>query len=167
MREGEVAQLRWMRALAGILMLGGCATVGKDGATYLVSVGEVTLGLDEQMKAFSFDTWGVRFNAVCHVPPGWTITAGGGVTPDGEFGGHGSNGITWYNDPSPAELKDIVLITLGGPMQADDILDTAGDGLIPATFRGSAMIETDDGERAEVLTIRNVHLTPARHCPRG
>ncbi len=158
---------RWISALPLVLALGGCATAATEGTTYLVSIGDITLGRDEQMKAFSFATWGVRFEAVCHVPQGWTITAGGGVTPDGELGGHGSNGISWYREPSPAELKDLALITQYGPVQAEDELDEGGHVVIPATFNGSATIETDDGDRTQRLTDRNIRLRAASRCPRS
>jgi hypothetical protein len=131
--------------------------------TYLLSLAGIALKRGESIEGFSIDTWGVDFAAVCRIPSGWRIKAGGAATPDGELSGEGSQGATWFNRSSPGELRAFVLVTLSGPVQRADIRDATG--VVPATFEGHARISTDDGTRRARLGYRNVRLTPARHCP--
>jgi len=127
--------------------------------TYLLSVGGFPLHHNELIERFSFSTWGVRFDAVCRIPNGWTIKAGSCATLDGVLEGEGSLGATWFGQPNPPPLRNLVLVTLYDSIQRQDL------GPVPATFKGLASIETDDGKRTAALSYRNVTLTPARHCP--
>jgi len=107
----------------------------------------------------------VTFDAVCHIPPGWTIKAGGSATPEGVLEGEASLGTTWLSAKSSPELKDFVLVTLYDPVQPRD--KPTKDGVVPATFKGHAHIENEDddaGKRAR-LTAANVSLKPASRCP--
>lgn len=131
--------------------------------TYLLSIGNIPLRGGESMESFSIKTWGVTFSAVCRIPPGWRIKAGGSATPNAEIEGQGSQGATWFNQSSPGELKRFVLVTLYAPVQRQDI--GAPDKGIPATFKGSVTINTDDRDVLRPLTYRNVTLTLARRCP--
>ena len=56
-----------------------------------------------------------------------------------------------------------MLVTLYAPVQRADI-GTSDNG-IPATFKGTATISTDDGDVSRALSYRNITLTPARRCP--
>ncbi|MGH6613539.1 hypothetical protein [Sphingomonas sp.] len=133
--------------------------------TYLLSIGAIPLKDTQSIQAFSIETWGVEFKSVCHIPPGWRIKAGGSATPNGELGGVGSQGATWFNHGTPKELRNLVLVTLYDRVQQDDIHSADGSGLVPATFKGYATISTDDGEQKLPLTYKNVTLVPARQCP--
>jgi hypothetical protein len=63
------------------------------------------------------------------------------------------------------ELKNLVLLTLYEPVQARDIkLDDKGS-LIPATFKGEAVVTTNDEEKKVKLTTANVRLVRAARCP--
>ncbi|THD35742.1 MAG: hypothetical protein E7773_10380 [Sphingomonas sp.] len=130
---------------------------------YLLSIGQIALRDTESIEAFSIKTWGVEFNAVCRIPGGWRIKAGNSATPDGEIDGEGSQGATWFNQSSPKELRAFLLVTLYAPVQAQDI-GSPNNG-IPATFKGTATISTDDGDVKRALTYKNITLTPARRCP--
>lgn len=131
--------------------------------TYLVSVVGVPLKPDERIESFSFETWGVTFRAVCSVPPGWRITAGGRATPDGVLQGEGSHGATWFSQSDPKPLKRFVLVTLYAPVQERDIVWE--NGKVPATFSGNATIATVDDDEIQVpLTSANIRLTPADRC---
>lgn len=150
-------------ALAALALAAAPAPVDHP-RTYLLSVGGVALKDSESIQAFSIETWGVEFAAVCRIPSGWRIKAGSSATPNGELSGAGSQGATWFNHASPKELRMFVLVTLYGPVQRADIHDGRG-GVEPATFSGYATLSTDDGTRRARLTYRNVRLTPARRCP--
>lgn len=128
--------------------------------TFLVSVVGLPLKSGESVESFAFSTWGVEFQAVCKIPGGWRIKAGNSATPDGVLEGEGSQGATWFNRSNPAELHHVALITLYAPIQRSDVRNGPD-----ATFKGTATVSTDNGEKKVRLTYSNVQLTPARHCP--
>jgi hypothetical protein len=140
--------------------------------TYLASIVELPVGRNEQVRSFSFETWGVVFDAVCHIPPGWRIKAGSSATPNGVLEGDGSQGATWFNRGSPGGLADLILLRLSGPVQRRNRHDGRG-GLVPATFNGYVSLSTDGNDDVrKPLTYRNVRLGRARRClavraPRG
>lgn len=148
-----------------LLVMPGAASAADHPRTYLLSVIGLPVKPTVSVTAFSFETWGVEFNAVCSIPSGWRIKAGSSATPNGELGGEGSQGATWFNQRNPKGLKDFVLVTLYAPVQRADVKTENGSGLVPATFKGFATLETDDGDRRVPLTFRNVMLTPSRACP--
>jgi hypothetical protein len=129
---------------------------------YLLSIGSIPLKDSESIEAFQLETWGVEFRSVCRIPGGWRIKAGSSATPHGELSGEGSQGATWFNQGTPKELQGLVLVTLYGPVQQKDI--GSPDNGIPATFKGSATISTDDGDVQRALTYKNIILTPAQRC---
>lgn len=131
--------------------------------TYLVSIGRIPLKDTESVEGFAIKTWGVEFRSVCRIPSGWRIKAGSSATPNGDLEGEGSQGATWFNAPSPKELRNFVLIALYAPVQRATI--KSGNGEVPATFMGTATISTDDGDVKRELSYRNITLTPASRCP--
>ena len=133
--------------------------------TYLASITGIPLKPGDSIDGFSISTWGVTFNAVCHIPNGWTIKAGGSATPDGVLEGEASLGVTWLRQPSPKQLHDLVLVTLYEPVQRRDVGKVDGPVYIPATFKGNARLWADDTERKVPLSYANVRLTPANRCP--
>ena len=132
--------------------------------TYLLSIGNLPLKAGESVEKFEFSTWGIEFDAVCHIPPGWRITAGSSATPNGSLAGSGSQGATWFNESSPPELRHMVLVTLYANIQRADLRTPDGSGVVPATFAGQATISTDDGERKVRLSYKNITLIPAVRC---
>ena len=129
---------------------------------YLLSVVGLPTRDTQSVKAFSFNTWGVEFKSVCHIPGGWRIKAGSSATSNGELTAEGSQGATWFNQSRPRELRAFVLVTLFAPVQRLD--RTSGSGVVPATFNGYATLETDDGDQRVSLDYRNIRLTPASTC---
>jgi hypothetical protein len=123
----------------------------------------IPLNRDEALEAFTFETWGVRFRAVCHIPPGWTIKAGGSLSPEGTFEGKGSQGITWYRHATPEDFVALVIVDLYGPVRLHDLHQH--DRVIPAMFKGYATVSTDDGDRKIPLNAGNIRLSAARRCP--
>jgi hypothetical protein len=142
------------------LMLAATVSPQKHPKTFLVSVIGFPLKSGESVESFTISTWGVEFQAVCKIPGGWRIKAGSSATPDGVLEGEGSQGATWFNRRSPEELRYIALVTLYEPIQRSDVRNGPD-----ATFKGTATVSTDNGEKKVRLTYRNVQLTPARHCP--
>ncbi|MBX9795900.1 hypothetical protein [Sphingomonas sp.] len=154
-----------MKKLFSILLLMPAAASAADHPrTYLLSVVGLPVKDTQSVSAFSFDTWGVEFNSICHIPGGWRIKAGSSATPNGELAGEGSQGATWFNQRNPMELRSFVLVTLYAPVQRTDAMSASGSGT-PATFKGIATVETDEGEKHIPLTYRNITLTPALACP--
>jgi len=153
------------RLLPLLLLLPGPAFAVDHPRTYLLSINGLPVKGTGSVKAFSIDTWGVEFNSVCRIPTGWRITAGSSATPNGELAGEGSQGATWFNERGPKALHAFVLVTLYAPVQRTDVKTADRSGLVPATFKGFATVETDDGEKRFPLTFRNITLTPAVACP--
>lgn len=152
-----------MKALLPLaLLLVGAAPVDHP-RTYLLSIGRIPLKDTESIEAFSIKTWGVQFRSVCRIPGGWRIKAGSSATPNGEIEGEGSQGATWFKHGSPKELQAFLLVTLYAPVQRADI-GSPNNG-VPATFKGTATIITDNGDVQRPLTYRNITLTAARSCP--
>jgi hypothetical protein len=131
--------------------------------TYLLSIERIPLKPTESVEAFSIKTWGVEFKSLCSIPSGWRIRAGSSATSDGDLQGEGSQGATWFNTASPKELRNFVLITLYAPVQRADI--GSSDNGVPATFKGTATVSTDEGNMQHTLSYRNIALVPARRCP--
>ena len=147
-----------------ILLTSGLVQIDRPNS-YLVSIADIPLEANESIEGFTLSTWGARFSMVCQIPAGWTIKAGGSLTPEGVLEGQGSLGTSWFAETSPPELHEFALVTLYGPVQRDAANSSDGSGGVPATFAGSATISTDDGERQVALTTDNVRLTPADRCP--
>ena len=148
------------------LILSAAAPVSTDQpVTYLASVTDIPLRKDDRVQGFSIATWGVTVNAVCHVPLGWTITAGGGGVPEGVLAGEGSMGATWLSEASPKALRDLFLVTLVEPVQRRDAGKEGASFFVPATFKGHAFLWRDDKLHKVRLSYANVRLTPASACP--
>ncbi len=148
-----------MKALAALLLLAAAPAPVDHPRTYLVSIVNIPLKPTERFSAFSISTWGASFNAVCRIPGGWTVKAGGDATPEGVLEGNASVGATWLVDKDAKELRNFVLVTLDGPVQRHNI------GAVPATFKGHVVIETADKSRRVRLTFANLSLKPASRCP--
>lgn len=140
------------------LLLVGAAPVDQS-TSYLLTLGHIPITDMESIEAFSIQTWGVTFKSVCHIPGGWRIKAGNSATPEGELDGEGSQGATWFSQSSPDELSAFVLVELTGPVQRND------SGPVPATFKGTATINTDKGDVQRPLTYKSITLVPASRCP--
>ena len=153
-----------MKSFLPLLLLATlpAAAVAREDAprTYLASIVDLPLGRDGSLESFSFDTWGVEFVTVCKIPNGWRIKVGSSLTPNGTLAGEGSQGVTWFRDRDPIELRELVLVRLTGAVQEADIKNGQ-----PATFEGEATISTDDGDAIVPLSNANVWLTTASKCP--
>ena len=154
-----------MNALLAVIFLLGAAAPVDHGHTYLLSIGGIPLKDAQSISAFTIKTWGVEFKSVCRIPRGWRIKAGSSATPNGDLTGQGSQGATWFSRGNPEALRNFVLVTLYGQVQREDVRSVDGSGLVPATFKGYATIETDDGERKIPLTYKNITLAPTARCP--
>lgn len=130
--------------------------------TYLASLTNLPLRSGERLESFSIETWGVTFNAVCQIPAGWRIKAGGSAAPDGIVEGESTQGTTRLADL--AALDNLVLLTLWEPIQDREIRDRTG-GVTPATFTGKAIVMGPSAGREVTLSARNIRLVPAAGCP--
>lgn len=131
--------------------------------TYLISLHGYELRDTEHISQFFISTWGVQFLSVCRIPSGWRIAAGSSATSDGILTGEGSQGITWFNNGNPAELRAFALVKIVGPVVWTE--QQSEHGIIPATFSGHVKIETDDGPRTVSIDQENISLRPAIRCP--
>ncbi|MDR3508235.1 MAG: hypothetical protein P4L64_10095 [Caulobacteraceae bacterium] len=154
-----------MTVLFALVLSATAPTLVDHPKTYLASITGIPLKPGERIKGFSISTWGVTFSAVCQIPPGWTIKAGGSATPEGVLNGEASLGTTWLSQPSPKPLHDLILLTLVEPVQRRDVGKVGGPVYIPATFKGKARLDDGDRERKVSLNYANIQLTPALGCP--
>ena len=154
-----------MTLLLPLILLASAAVQADRPENYLVSVVDVPLEAGESIEAFTVATWGVTFQTVCAIPSGWTIKAGGSLTPEGVMEGEGSLGISWLPESSPPELKEFALVALYGPVANTALIDPDHSGGVPATFSRSATVSTEDGEKRVALTAENIRLRPADRCP--
>jgi hypothetical protein len=133
---------------------------------FLLSLRDLPVDTESYVNEFSIDTWGVTTLATCHIPSGWTITAGSSADPSGRISGAGSLGVTWLDHARVSQLRSLVLVRLYGSVQRRTLV--SGTGEVPATFRGHVTIGRyggDDKDRKVRLSWRNVSLTPAKQCP--
>ena len=136
--------------------------------TYVASIVRLNLGPREYVDSFAIKTWGVTFNAVCRIPPGWRIKAGRSAAPDGELTGEGTQGATFLGHHDVSKLHALVLLTLSGSVQQTDLGNPDHGSGEPATFKGPASVGTYGGDgpgRTIPITFANVRLEPATRCP--
>ena len=160
--------LSLLSAVAALPPSASASPPAEQGGTYLLSITGIQIDENEYVDRFTLATWGVHFLSVCHLPPGWSITAGKSAAPDGAIEGEASHGVTFLDRHRLSELHGLALVRLYEGVRRSDIRATA-DGHMPATFAGDAGIGTygrDDGPRRQVrLTYANLRLTPAAACP--
>ena len=131
--------------------------------TFLLSIDALQIGPQESLTELEMDTWGVRFRAVCHIPQGWRVEAGGNATPEGRLIGRATHGVTRLGRDRLHELRNLVLVDIDGAVRMTDTL--VENGVIPATFKGWARISGQEGRSVD-LTRANLRLRPASSCPR-
>ena len=106
---------------------------------------------------------------MCSVPPGWTMTAGSSASPDGKIAGEASQGVTFLDRSRLGRLESLVLVSMFGEVQREDVGKFGSDNYLPATFKGKATVGTygldEDRSREIALTWENVRLVPAANCP--
>ena len=117
------------------------------------------------MYEFSFETWGVEFLAVCHIPQGWRIEGGGGPTFEGVLKGRGSLGATWLDKSSLKSLRNLALVSMFAPVRRVAVKDSGGNIIEPVTFKGRAKVSGSGDDRTIALSEANMRLTPAKSCP--
>jgi hypothetical protein len=76
-----------MKLLLPLILIASAPFQIEPAETYLLSVVDVPLTANESIEKFTLSTWGVTFSAVCEIPSGWTIRAGGSLTPEGVLEG--------------------------------------------------------------------------------
>jgi hypothetical protein len=132
--------------------------------SYLVSLSGLKLGDNEYVDTFDISTWGVGFEAVCHFPPGWTLTVGRTAALDGTLSGQASHGVAFLDREHLKELRGLVLVTFDGPIRRGPGRPGVGP---PPTFAGSAHVGSygDKGARTVAIEYMNVALKPSARCP--
>jgi hypothetical protein len=151
-----------MKALF-LIALATAQNAGEQPRTFLAFIDGLAIGPQESLVDFELETWGVDFQAICHIPSGWRVEAGGNATPEGMLRARGTHGVTWLGQGHLRELQNFVLVTVHGPIRHAD--PEVQGGVVPATFKGRANIHGDQARTVEI-THENVRLIPANGCPR-
>lgn len=100
----------------------------------LLSFRDLPVPENGYLASFSIDTWTVRVLAVCHLPPGWTITAGMSANFSGVLSGHGSHGATFLSRDQLHRLDNMLLVEVTEYAAKEEVLP--GGGKRPASFDG-------------------------------
>jgi hypothetical protein len=138
----------------------------KASADALVSLEGIELERDGYVSAFSIDTWDVRILAVCHLPLGWSITAGRNVGFDGHVAGEASGFALNLNAAQLGELRDLFLIeTPDFAREKSPTEPPMFSGAITlGSYRNSGNPEAND--QTVSLAESNIVLRPATECPK-
>jgi len=148
--------------IAAFAVLVGSQGQAAVSQSYLASIEGIQLNAGEGIASFKLQTWGVVFRAVCHIPYDWEVTAGS-MGPGGRLEGTAGHGAAWIRAGNGRTLHPLVLVTMTGGIQKNDV--RIPGGVIPATFSGIASVESGERVRKVRLTYANVRLVPAKHCP--
>lgn len=151
--------------LLSVALSAGVSGSANFDTTYLASITGLSIASDEYVEEFSIDTWGVRLLAVCRIPPGWTITAGGSAAQDGIMSGGGNHNVTFLDRARLDQLHGLVLLRLSGPIRMEEVRSSSA--IVPATFSGMVRVGTYGSDKSRELRLdhTNVSLTPAIACP--
>jgi hypothetical protein len=136
------------------------------GNTELLSIHNISLPNNGYIAGFQIDTWGVRVLAVCHLPSGWTITAGKSADPTGILSGEASLGVTDIADGNSAQLSELFLVEVEDDREREEPIP---NGVRPARFSGRLTVGTygqHDPDWHDVpLTSANLTRDTATKCP--
>lgn len=157
-----------LRSMPVLLALVGSALPSAADASELLSIRGITLPEHGYVKAFRIETWDVKVLAVCRLPGGWTITAGKSADPSGILAGEASLGVTWLNNQSLDQLRQLFLIEVSGYQERELPMPNVPGGVFPATFSGKLVVGTygnhDDAHEVPI-TPANLFREPATRCP--
>ena len=142
------------------------ARPGFAAATQLLSIVGLGIPAGRYVSSFDIQTWGVRVLAVCHIPPGWTVSGGQDADPGGTLSGSASEGVTFLDPSHLGDLNGLFLVEVADVHAAQG--DLAKDGwYLPPTFDGKIEIgrygnDTDTSPRR--LVPSNIALVAAARC---
>ena len=121
----------------------------------------------QYIAAFNIKTWAVKVLAVCHIPAGWTISAGENASSEGVLSGSAGEGVAFIDAGALAELNNLFLVQVTD-YQQEDRGDCARN-CTPATFSGDLSIGTYGVDGVPDTKLRlspaNIRLTSTAKCP--
>ena len=120
----------------------------------------------QYIASFDIKTWGVRVIAVCHIPGGWTISAGKNANPEGVLSGSAGEGVAFLDSESLHQLTDFFLVQVDDyhPVDRGDCTKNC----TPASFAGDFYIGeygSEDQPRPQRVLPSNIRLDVASRCP--
>jgi hypothetical protein len=152
---------RSISSMAFAAITAGSTWSAEATAAQLLSIATVELGPKEYIAAFQIDTWGIYPLAVCHIPAGWSLTAGTDGSPIGALSGSAGVGLAFLSGKQIPQLRDLFLIV--DPVPVENPPPT-----VPPTFDGKVYVGTygsDSTPSLRALKPTNIELTPAQRCP--
>jgi hypothetical protein len=122
----------------------------------------------QYMSGFDIRTWGVRVLAVCHIPGGWTISAGKNANPEGELYGSAGEGAAFLDSGNLHQLTDLFLVQVDDYHPSDT--GNCAKSCTPASFSGNFYIgeygiNAEDEPIPRRVLPTNIRLSPAARCP--
>src|ERR1039458_10782265 len=118
-----------LRSMPVLLALVGSALPSVADSSELLSIRGITLPEHGYVKAVRIETWDVKVLAVCRLPGGWTITAGKSADPSGILAGEASLGVTWLNNQSLDQLRQLFFIEGSGYQERELPMPNVLDGV--------------------------------------
>jgi hypothetical protein len=120
----------------------------------------------QYIASFDIKTWGVRVIAVCHIPGGWTISAGKNANPEGVLSGSAGEGAAFLDSESLHQLTDFFLVQVDDyhPIDRGDCTKNC----TPASFAGDFYIGeygSEDQPKPQRVLPSNIRLDAASRCP--
>jgi hypothetical protein len=113
------------------------------------------------------DTFGVNGISLCHLPPGWKLTAGRFSDPSGTLDAEASLGVSWLDRDRWTELDGLFHVEIDDYRKTDR--PTSGGGSLPASFKETLTLGTYGADpvdwREIVIKPSNATRKPAERCP--
>ncbi len=157
---------RVSRYVVLLVLLGLSSMPAAAAERALLSIRGIVLPDNGYVGYFDVKTWGVKVISVCHLPPGWTMTAGKSADPSGVLSGQASLGVTFLNLTDLHELDGLFLIETDSYREKDQPNQFGGN--LPASFNGVVGIGTYGQHDLDVhdvpLTASNFVHEPAERC---
>jgi hypothetical protein len=133
----------------------------------LLSIQGISLGEKEYVAGFNLTTWRVEVLAVCHFPPGWTITAAMAASPDGGLQGGIGDTVAALDRTRLGQLQRLFLVKIEDYHEQERVFPSGGG--TPPTFVGTISIGAYGPDepilRSVPIGASNLVREPATRCP--
>ena len=120
----------------------------------------------QYIASFDIKTWGLRVIAVCHIPDGWTASAGKNAGPEGVLSDTAGEGVAFLVTERLHQLTNFFLVQVDNYHPNDR--GGCAKNCTPASFAGDFYIGeygSEDQPRPQRVLLSNIELEAAARCP--
>ena len=144
-----------------------CALPLPAPAAQLLSITNLDLAENEFVASLQIKTWDVKILSVCHLPPGWIVSAGQNSSSDGQLSGSGDMVSAFLDKAHLGELDGLVLVKAKEKPSLKTQRTATSE--IPATFDGTYSVGKYGDEDVKLtehkLTSDQYRFEPGNRCP--